>query len=269
MKFLSDITLGTYYPGTSSIHSLDPRVKLAGLLVSAVTLLTLQNLWGLVLFALASLWLVQMARLPLRLVIGGLRPFAGLLVLTACLQILFTGGHKLIPVALGPLSLSREGFSQALRICGQICLIILLSSVLTLSTSPLELLRGLEKLAMPLKRFRVPVAELCLAMLLCIRFLPILGQESQRIMEAQRARGIDPASGTWRQRLQKFHGIFLPLLYNVFWRAEELATAMAVRGYGRSREKQTLKHMRLSPADRLSLALVAAWCLTLHYLFHG
>jgi energy-coupling factor transport system permease protein len=269
MKFLSDITLGNYYPAASSVHALDPRVKLIGLVVTAVTLLSMQNLWGLTLFSLASLLVIQAARLPLSLVVRGLRPFIGLLLLTACLQIFLTDGQKLVPLALGPLSLTREGFYQAVRTCGQISLIILFSSILTLTTSPLELLRALEKLSMPLRRCRVPVSELCLAMLLCIRFLPILGQESQRIVEAQRARGIDLNSGTWRQRLQKIHGIFLALLYNVFWRAEELSTAMTVRGYGRAVEKQTLQHMHLTTADRLGLALVTAWCITLYYLFRG
>jgi energy-coupling factor transport system permease protein len=106
-------------------------------------------------------------------------------------------------------------------------------------------------------------------MLLCIRFLPILGQEAERIVEAQKARGIDLNSGTWRNRLEKFHGIFLPLLYNVLGRAEELTTAMAVRGYGQTVEKQTLKHMRLSTVDYLSLVLVASWCIALIWLFRG
>jgi energy-coupling factor transport system permease protein len=143
------------------------------------------------------------------------------------------------------------------------------SSILTLTTSPMELLRGLEKFGSPLKRVRIPVADLCLAMLLCIRFLPILGQEAERIMESQVARGIDFKSGTFRDRLEKFHGIFLPLLYNVLGRAEELATAMAVRGYGQAFEKQTLKSMRMSKGDRLSLVVIVCWCITLFWLFRG
>jgi energy-coupling factor transport system permease protein len=106
-------------------------------------------------------------------------------------------------------------------------------------------------------------------MLLCIRFLPILGQEAERIIESQMARGIDPNSGTWRNRLEKFHGIFFALLYNVLWRADELATAMAVRGYGQITEKQTLKHMRLSRVDCLSLAVVVTWCIALFWFFRG
>jgi energy-coupling factor transport system permease protein len=106
-------------------------------------------------------------------------------------------------------------------------------------------------------------------MLLCIRFLPILGQETERIVEAQRARGIVLSSGTWRNRLEKFRGIFLPLLYNVMGRAEELATAMAVRGFGQSAQKQTLKHMRLSAVDCLSLAVIFCWCIVLLWLFRA
>jgi energy-coupling factor transport system permease protein len=167
------------------------------------------------------------------------------------------------------LTITREGVFQAARIGGQLALFILFSSILTLTTSPLELLRGLEKFGRPLARVRIPVPDLCLAMLLCIRFLPILGQEAERIVEAQKARGIDLNSGTWRNRLEKFHGIFFPLLYNVLGRAEELTTAMAVRGYGQTMEKQTLKHMRLSTLDYLSLVLVASWCIALIWLFRG
>ncbi|MGD8371095.1 MAG: energy-coupling factor transporter transmembrane component T [Syntrophobacterales bacterium] len=269
MKFLQDLTLGHYYPTTSSIHSLDPRVKLIGLLLTAVTLFALDTLVGLALFFIASLWLIHRAHLPLLTVIRGLRPFAWLFIFTACLQLFFTSGQPLIPLELGPLNISQEGVYQAFRIGGQLCLFILFSSILTLTTSPLELLRALEKFGGPLTRLRIPVPDLCLAMLLCIRFLPILGQETERIVEAQRARGIVLSSGTWRNRLEKFRGIFLPLLYNVMGRAEELATAMAVRGFGQSAQKQTLKHMRLSAVDCLSLAVIFCWCIALLWLFRA
>jgi energy-coupling factor transport system permease protein len=269
MKFLQDLALGHYYPTNSAIHSLDPRVKLIGMFICGLTLFALDKLWGLALFFLASLWLIRRARLPLTTVLRGLRPFAWLFLFTAGLQLFFTGGRPLFPFDLGPLTITREGVVQAVRIGGQLTLFILFSSILTLTTSPLELLRGLEKFGGPLSRVRIPVADICLAMLLCIRFLPILGQEAERILEAHKARGIDLNYGTWRNRLEKFHGIFLPLLYNVLWRAEELTTAMAVRGYGQTLEKQTLNHMRLSRVDYLSLALVASWCIALVWLFRG
>jgi energy-coupling factor transport system permease protein len=267
MKFLRDLTLGEYYPATSAVHGLDPRVKFLALFMSAITLLSMQGLWGLLFFFGASLGIARLARLPLSKVLRGLRPFTMLLLLTVCLQVFLTEGEVL--ASLGPLQITREGLHQAVRVCGQLALILLLSSLLTLTTSPLELLRAMEKMGTPLTRLKIPVPDLCLAMLLCIRFLPILGQESQRIMEAQRARGIDPSLGTWRERFQKFRGIFLPLLYNVMWRAEELATAMAVRGYGRTVEKQTLKQMRFSAADLVGLGLVTGWCGALYVLFRG
>ncbi len=269
MKFLRDLTLGHYYPTESAIHSLDPRVKLLGLFLSGVTLFSLNRLWGLAMFFVAALWLIRFSHLPLTNVMRGLRPFGWLFILTACLQLFFTSGQPLLPFDLGPLDVTREGVYQAVRIGGQLALFILFSSILTLTTSPMELLRALEKFGSPLKRVRIPVADLCLAMLLCIRFLPILGQEAERIIEAQTARGIDLKSGTWRNRLEKFHGIFLPLLYNVLARAEELATAMAVRGYGQTLEKQTLKSMRFSKGDRLSLVVIVFWCITLFWFFRG
>jgi energy-coupling factor transport system permease protein len=263
MKYFQNLTLGFYYPTSSSIHSLDPRVKLLGLLLSAITLFALERVWGLGFFFLASLWLIRCAKLPVVTVLRGLRPFAGLFLLTACIQLFFTPGQPLFTADLGPLNVTREGLYQAVRVGGQLALVILLSSILTLTTSPLELLRALEKLAKPLNRIRVPVADLCLAMMLCIRFLPILSQEAQRIMEAQMVRGIDPTFGSWRNRLKKFHGIFLPLIYNVLARAEELATAMVVRGYGQSMTK--MKYMRFSMADHLGLALVTIWCFTIFW----
>ncbi len=269
MKFLQDLTLGHYYPTESAIHSLDPRVKLLGLFLSGITLFSLDRVWGLAIFFLAALWLIRCSHLPLTTVLRGLRPFGWLFLLTACLQLFFTSGQPILPFDLGPLDITREGVHQAIRIGGQLALFILFSSILTLTTSPMELLRALEKFGSPLKRVRIPVADLCLAMLLCIRFLPILGQEAERIIEAQAARGIDLKSGTWRNRLEKFHGIFLPLLYNVLGRAEELATAMAVRGYGQAVEKQTLKSMRMSRGDRLSLVAIVFWCITLFWFFRG
>lgn len=267
MTFLRDLTLGHYYPTSSSIHSLDPRIKLFGLLLSAVTLFALDKIWGLVLFFLASLWVTFRAQLPLVVVLRGLRPFTSLFLLTAVLQLFFTAGKPLVPVRLGPLSITHEGLYYAVLIGGKLCLVILFSSILTLTTSPLELLRAMEKLGKPLNRIRIPVTDLCLAMLLCIRFLPILGHEAERILEAQKARGIDPYSGAWRNRLQKFHGIFLPLIYNVFGRAEELATALAIRGYGQGEEKRILDNMRLTISDCIWLAAVTFWCVTLLWLF--
>lgn len=269
MKFLRDLTLGHYYPIRSSIHSLDPRVKLIGLLLSALTLFALKDIWGIALFLLASLWLIRCARLPVTVVLRGLRPFSWLFFLTGCLQLFFTEGQPLFSVNLGLLNITHEGLYQAIRIGGQLCIFILFASILTLTTTPLELLRALEKFGRPLSRIRIPVADLCLAMLLCIRFIPILGQEAERILDAQKARGVDIGSGSWRDRLRKFHGIFLPLLYNALGRAEELATALAVRGYGKTKEKQTLQHMRFSTVDCFSIALVASWCITLFWLFHA
>ena len=267
MKLLRDFTLGHYYPTNSPIHSLDPRVKVIGLLLSGVTLFTLDNIWGFVLFFLFSLLLIRCAHLPLSTVLRGLRPFTWLFVLTGCLQLFLTEGNPIFPIDLGPLGVTWEGIHQATHISAQLALFILLSSILTLTTSPTELLRALEKFGNPFKKARVPVTDLCLAMLLCIRFLPILGQETQRIMEAQMIRGIDPRHGSWRNRLKKFHGIFLPLLYNVLGRAEELATAMAARGYGQTVEKQTIKQMRFSTADCVGLTAVSTWCITLLWLF--
>ena len=269
MKLLQDLTLGHYYPAESAIHSLDPRVKLLGLFLSGITLFSLDKLWGLAIFFLAALWLIRRSHLPLTNVLRGLRPFGWLFLLTACLQLFFTSGRPILPFNLGPLDVTREGVQQAIRIGSQLALFILFSSILTLTTSPLELLRALEKFGSPLKRVRIPVEDLCLAMLLCIRFLPILAQEAERIIEAQSARGINLKSGTWRNRLEKYHAIFLPLFYNVMGRAEELATAMAVRGYGQAVEKQTLKSMSMSRADRLSLLVIVFWCMALFWLSRG
>ena len=269
MKFLQDLTLGHYYPTDSAIHSLDPRVKLIGLFLSGITLFALDRLLGLAIFLVAALWLIRRSHLPLRIVIRGLRPFVWLFLLTACLQLFFTSGQPIMNFDLGPLTITHQGVHQAIRIGGQLALFILFSSILTLTTSPMELLRALEKFGRPLTRIRIPVPDLCLAMLLCIRFLPILGQEAERIFEAQTARGIDLKSGTWRNRLEKFHGIFLPLLYNVLGRAEELATAMAVRGYGQTVEKQTLKSMRLTTVDCLGLVVIVSWCIIVFWLFRA
>jgi energy-coupling factor transport system permease protein len=267
MNLLRNLTLGHYYPIPSAVHALDPRVKLIGLLLGAITLFALDRVRALVLFSLASVPLIRLGKLPLGTVVRGLRPFAGLFLLTACLQLFFTAGEPLVTLPLvGSLHITREGCYQAVLIGGQLCLFILFSSIFTLTTSPLEVLHALQRMGSPLARVGVPVADLTLAMLLCIRFLPVLDQEARRIVEAQRARGIDTGSGTWRNRLQNFHAIFLPLLYNVFWRAEELATAMTIRGYGQCPAKGTFRQRRLSRADHLGLVVVLTWCLSLYWL---
>ena len=224
---LKDITLGQFFPGTSSLHRMDPRTKLLMLVLYIVTLFVCK---GLIPFALCALGLalaVWIYRIPAKLILKSLKPLVIIIVFTGLLNILYTPGRTLVSFWI--LNITVEGIQTAATMITRILLLVASSSLLTYTTSPMSLTDALENLLAPLKKVKVPVHEFAMMMSIALRFIPTLIEETDKIMSAQKARGADFESGSLIQRAKALIPVLVPLFISAFRRADELACAMGGR----------------------------------------
>lgn len=259
MKLLRDLTLGLYLPGTSPVHGLDPRAKLGACVLAMAATLSPGSAWGAVWsWPLLALGLGA-SRVPAGLFLRGLRPFVWLFAFTLVLHGLTTPGRDLLGQVWPGwgLGFTREGLLQGGAVCVQLATAVGFSSLLTLTTSPTDLVWGLERLGSPLARLGVPVGEFCVTALLALRFFPILYEEAERLTLALRARGIDPGEGGFAARTRNVLPLLVPLFRQVFQRAETLALAMEMRGYRADRPRTSWRARGLGPREAAALGLAA------------
>lgn len=243
MKF----TLGQYFPSDSPVHRLDPRAKLLGSLLLMVGVLGARDLPA---FCLLGLWLVAAAvlgRLPILLVLGGLRPFFWLFLLTFLLNAYFTPGRP------GPAGTSLEGTLQGAVLTARLALMVLTASLLTLTTSPIDLTDGIERLLKPMRKLGVPAHEVAMMMVIALRFIPLLAEEAERIKRAQMARGVDFEGGILK-RLKNMVPILVPLFLSAFRKADLLSLAMEARCYRGGEGRTSFSELRFGLRDGLALA---------------
>ena len=236
---LRDITIGQYYPVDSYIHSLDPRTKLVCTVLYLVSLFLFKNFVG---FILAFLYLagsIKISRVPLKFMLKGLRAVMMLLMITVLFNLFLTTGTVIWSWWI--FKVTQEGLHNAVFMAVRLVFLILGASVMTLTTTPNSLTDGLESLLGPLRRIHVPVHEIAMMMSIALRFIPILMEETNKIMKAQSARGADMDSGNLFQRIKAMVPILIPLFVSAFRRANDLAMAMEARCYqggdGRTRMK--------------------------------
>ncbi len=239
MKFLNHLTFGQYVPADSFVHRLDPRCKILAVLVVLTGIFLARHIlvfaaWGGLLFSLALL-----SHLPFRLVLRSAKPVLILVFFTAFIHVFFTDGTPLLEI--GFITITREGVSGAVYMGLRLLFLVLFASFLTLTTKPMELSDGLERLFSPFVRFGFPAHELAMMMTIALRFIPTLLDETDRIMKAQLARGAAFDRGNLWKRLKAFLPVLIPLFVIVFQRAEDLATAMEARCY-RGGEGRTRMH---------------------------
>lgn len=238
---MDKLIFGRYITGDSFIHKLDPRTKLSGV-ISFIVIIFLANNWltylMLTMFVLIA---IKLSDIDPRFFIRGVRPLIWLILFTVLLQILFTSGET-IYFRLGPLVVSEEGLINGAFIFMRFVLIIFMSTLLTLTTMPLSLTDAIEYLLRPFEVVKMPVHEIALMLSIALRFVPTLMDETEKIMNAQRARGIDFGEGNIYQQMKSIIPLLIPLFVSSFNRAEELATAMEARGYkggeGRTKYRQ-------------------------------
>lgn len=243
---LRDITLGQYYQTESVIHRLDPRVKLAGTVIYIISLFIFDNIWGYVCAALFLATVIKLSKVPFKFMIKGMRSIIFLLMITVVFNLFLTPGETL--VAFWKLKITKEGVRVAAFMALRLTMLIIGSSVMTLTTTPNNLTDGMEKAMKPLKIFKLPVHEIAMMMSIALRFIPILLEETDKIMKAQIARGADFESGNIFKKAKALVPLLVPLFISAFRRANDLAMAMEARCYrggdGRTKMKPLIYKKR-------------------------
>lgn len=244
---IREITIGQYYKADSPIHSLDPRVKIIGTLVYIISLCMLWQFTG---FAFAVLFfglIVKLSKVPLNFIIRGLRPVLLILVFTAMLNLFWTPGEVLWE--MGFVHITAQGIQRSIFLALRLILLIVGSSLMTLTTTPNQLTDAMENLLHPLENFHVPVHEIAMMMSIALRFIPILLEETNRIMKAQMARGADFESGNIIRRLYHMVSVLVPLFASAIRRATDLANAMDARCYHGGAGRTKMKPLQYQTKD--------------------
>ena len=255
---LSNITMGQYYPTDSIVHRLDPRVKILLTIAFIVGIFLVHSLWG---YALALAFVYFMARLshvPFKMLMRGLRPLRFILVLTFVLNLFFSGEGTIL-WQWSFITITHEGLSRAVHYCLRLLFLVIGTSLLTLTTSPVSLSDGLELLLSPLKVIHFPAHELAMMMTIALRFIPTLLEEADKIMKAQMARGADFESGNLLARAKAMVPLLVPLFVSAFRRAGDLATAMESRCYRGGEGRTRLRVLKLTRADLYASLVMAAF----------
>lgn len=261
---MEKLIFGRYIPGHSFIHQLDPRAKLTSAIWFIVIIFLANNWLTYLVLALFVLTAIKLSAINPKFFINGVKPLIWLILFTVILQILFTSGQT-IWFRFGPIVISQEGILNGVFIFMRFVLIIFMSTILTLTTMPLSLTDAIEYLLRPLAAVKVPVHEIALMLSIALRFVPTLMDETEKIMNAQRARGIDFGEGNIYQQMKAIVPLLIPLFVSSFNRAEELATAMEARGY-KGGEGRT-KYRKLSWESRDTLVIAAFGLLSVSLFF--
>ncbi len=254
---LRDITLGQYYPADSVIHRLDPRVKLFGTLVFLVSLFITDNYIGYGLALGFLVFVIIISRVPFSFMVRGMRSIMFLLMFSVVLNLFMTKGE--VVFSIWKLSVTKEGIYIASFMAVRIVFLIIGSSIMTLTTTPNNLTDGLEKGLGFLKIFRIPVHEIAMMMSIALRFIPILMEETDKIMKAQMARGADFESKKLTKRVKSLVPLLVPLFVSAFRRASDLATAMEARCYRGGKGRTKMKPLIYRKRDALAYLVIFAY----------
>lgn len=252
---LKDITIGQYVKGDSILHRLDPRTKIFGMLAIMVALFFVNNWIGLVYAAVVVFAVLFASQVPLKFYIRGVKPLLWILLFTAAIQIFLTPGE--IIWQWGILHITAEGVRLAIFMCVRLVLLVMTTSVLTLTTTPIVLTDAVENLLSPFKRIGVPAHELAMMMTIALRFIPLLADETEKIMAAQKARGAAFDEGGLMDRARALLPILVPLFLSAINRASELAMAMEARCYHGGEGRTRLHELHYENRDRIAGILVA------------
>ena len=261
---LSDITIGQYYPGNSLLHRLDPRTKIVLLLFFLAAIFAFASAAAYALLSALTLALMLASSVPLRMMVRSLRPLLWIILFTFLIHLLSTPGEAVAKIWI--FTVTREGIMQGFFISLRLVLLILLSSLLTFTTSPLALTDALEALLAPFRRVGVPAHELAMMMTIALRFVPTLIEETDRIMKAQQSRGADFAEGSILKRLRALVPILVPLFLSAFRRADDLAMAMEARCYHGGEGRTQMKALHFGGIDYVAWG-ASAGLFALFYLF--
>ena len=254
---LSNITLGQYYPADSVVHRLDPRVKIILLIALIVAIFLAQNLLAFVPVIAFLIIATKLSKVPVKMMLKGLKPLRFILILTFILNLFFLQGETPL-LDLGFAVIKKESLITAIHYSLRLVLLVLASSLLTLTTPPITLTDGLERLLSPLRAIHFPAHEMAMMMSIALRFIPTLLEEADKIMKAQTARGADFESGNLIARAKAMVPLLVSLFVSAFRRAGDLAMAMEARCYHGGEGRTRLRVLKCQKRDYIACALMAA-----------
>lgn len=264
---MANISIGQYLPFDTFIHRLDPRVKIVGVFLYIITIFFVDDFYGYIPFVILLIAMLAVAKIPIKSVLKSLKPVIFIIIITGLINLITTPGRTIFEI--GPVSVTSEGIYRTGFTVLRLILIILSTSVLTYTTSPMELTYGLEKLFSPLKKFGFPAGELAMMISISLRFIPTLFDEAQKIRMAQMARGADFESGNIINRAVSMIPLLVPLFINSFKRSDDLATAMEARMYRIGHERTKLNEINMGRVDWLVISIFTIFCIlviVLHFL---
>lgn len=254
---LRDITIGQYYSAESIIHKLDPRVKLFGVLIFIISLFAFGNI---VSYSIATVFLgicIVLSKVPFKYIIRGLKPLVLLLIFTTILNIFVTPGEILLKI--GGLTVTKEGIYLSIHVIVKLIYLIIASSILTLTTTPTRLTDALEKVLRPLSIIKIPVHEVAMMMSIALRFIPILVEETDKIMKAQTARGINFEERNIVKKIKNYVPIIVPLFVSAVRRANELALAMEARCYQGGTGRTKMRILKYTKRDAIAYVTIVLY----------
>lgn len=255
---IRDITIGQYYPSNSKIHQLDPRVKIVCTLLYLVSLFTFRSILGYLLATLFLMVIIKISKVPFQFIVKGLKPILVLLMITVLFNLFLTPGGDVLLKA-GFLKVTEKGLTSAVYMALRLIYLIMGSSLMTLTTTPNSLTDGMESLMRPLNKINVPVHEIAMMMSIALRFIPILLEETDKIMKAQIARGADLESGNLIQKAKALIPILVPLFVSAFRRANDLAMAMEARCYRGGEGRTKMKPLVYRSQDYMAYGLMTCY----------
>ncbi len=247
---IRDITIGQYYPADSILHRLDPRVKLAGTIIYIISLFMFHNYYGYILAVIFLFSMIQISKVPMKFIVKGLKAIIPLLLFAVIFNLFLTPGTLVFQ--LGFIKITEEGIKTTVFMGIRLVFLILGSSLMTFTTTPNHLTDGLERLMGPLRKIKVPVHEISMMMSIALRFIPILMEETDKIMKAQMARGADFESGGLIKRARSLIPLLVPLFVSAFRRANDLAMAMEARCYRGGEGRTKMKPLKYRTRDMLA-----------------
>ena len=248
------ITLGQYYQTDSVLHRLDPRVKLVGTFAYLISLFVVNSIAGYALAAGFLFVMIKLSNVPFRYIVRGMKTIIFLLLITVLFNLFLTPGEVVWQAWV--FKITKEGISFAIRMALRLSLLILGSSIMTLTTTPTQLTDALETLMNPLKKVHVPVHEIAMMMSIALRFIPILMEETDKIMKAQIARGADFESRNLIKKIKSMVPLLVPLFISAFRRANDLAMAMEARCYRGGEGRTKMKPLVYTSKDRIAYAIL-------------
>ena len=257
---LKDITIGQYIDTGSFLHKMDSRIKIILTILYVVVLFLVKSAWAYGLFAIFTLFIIILSKVPVKFILKGLKPMLFILIFTVILNIFMIPGDALLSLNVFgwfTLNVSYQGVISAVFMAVRILYLVIGTSLLTLTTTPLMLTDGIEMLLKPFEKIKVPAHEIAMMMTNAIRFIPTLAEETDKIIKAQKARGADFESGNIVRRAKAMIPILVPLFVSAFRRADDLATAMDSRCYCGGKNRTRMKQLKITKRDVLAFLVTA------------